>query len=155
MKMQTDGFQAWAHSILQEILGFGGYLSKTYGSGDASLDGLATFTALVLIFTLLRLVACCNQDDSTNAEFEEAVGVISEALNLASIQLSEMRYQLRTEFDKAKRNLDLIRQERAISMDALAPVPTRPSFRRSLTARLGLALGDSPINQLMRSSTSD
>lgn len=155
MGMQTEGFQAWAQGILQEIFGFGEYLSKTYGSGDASLDGLATFTALVLTFTVLRLVACCNQDESTNAEFEEAAGVISEALDLASIQLSEMRYQLLTEFNKAKRNVDLVRQERAINMDELTPVPMRPFFRRSLTARLELALGDSPINQLMRRSTSE
>lgn len=136
MEMQANGFHAWAQSVVHEILGFGGYLSKTYGSGDSSLDALAVFTALLLTFTALRLVACCNQDESRNTEFEEAAGVILEALDLASIHLSEMRYHLLTEFDKAKRNLELVRQERAIYMNEPTPVPMRASFRRPLTARL-------------------
>jgi hypothetical protein len=153
--MQTDGFQAVGNGALQEVIGFCTYLSKTYGSGDTSRDGLATLTALVLIYTLLKLISHCNEDESTEPEFEEAVGIVSEALDLASIQLSEMRYQLLTEFDKAKRSLEFVRQERALNGDEISSAPVKPLVPRSLPARLRSTLGDSPINRLMGVSTPD
>ncbi len=153
--MQANTFQTLVQTGLQEILLFFTYLSETYGSGDVSRDFLVSFTTVALLYSILKIVSYLNQDQSSDAEFEEAVGVISDALDLASIQISEMRYQLLTEFDRAKRNLELFRREHAVSVKETAPISMRESVTKPMTGRLGFTTNDTRINQLIGVSTLD
>jgi hypothetical protein len=110
--MQVHDSTSLAQKCVQEVITFFSFLSKTYGSGDVSLDVLGTLTIIVLLYTVLSLIKHYCRAEAPNTEFEEAVSVISEALELTSVQISEMRYKLCTEFARARRELELVRQDR-------------------------------------------
>jgi hypothetical protein len=119
--MASDGLPLLAQHGLQEVTSFCSYLSTTYGTGVLSRDGLAALAALVLVYAAVGIIKHVGKCRPADREFEEAISVISDALELTSIQLSEMRYRLLTEFDRAKRELELARYQQHTEQRLPAP----------------------------------
>lgn len=111
--MQGFDFSSMTHNFLDSLLTFGAFLSKTYGTGDVARDGVATVALVISLFATLGLVKYLTNQNTGDPEFDEAASVISEALELASIQVTELRYQLLTEFDRSKQELESLRRQRA------------------------------------------
>jgi hypothetical protein len=111
--MQGSDFSSIAHNFLDSLLTFGAFLSKTYGTGNVARDGVAAFALIISLFAILGLVKYLTKQTTGDPEFDEATSVISEALELTSIQITELRYQLFTEFDRSKQELESLRRQRA------------------------------------------